>query len=270
MTHFGGAPIVLGMLVNADETLRPDLSDRTVKVMTAGAPPPASILEKLSAMGFEVMQVYGLTETYGHVTQCVWREEWDDLPFSEKAELQSWQGVTFPMNEDVAVIDNETGQLVPRDGQTQGEVVIRGNTVMKGYYKNPQANDEAIRNGWFYSGDAAVWHENGYVQIKDRLKDVIISGGENISSVEVEGYLYRHPMIVAAAVVAKPDDKWGEVPCAFVELKDGATLSAGELTSWCRGQMAGFKRPKHFVFGELPKTATGKIQKFILRERARG
>ena len=270
VTHFGGAPIVLGMLVNADETLRPDLSDRTVKVMTAGAPPPASILEKLSAMGFEVMQVYGLTETYGHVTQCVWREEWDDLPFSEKAELQSWQGVTFPMNEDVAVIDNETGQLVPRDGQTQGEVVIRGNTVMKGYYKNPQANDDAVRDGWFYSGDAAVWHENGYVQIKDRLKDVIISGGENISSVEVEGYLYRHPMIAAAAVVAKPDDKWGEVPCAFVELKDGATLSADELTSWCRGQMAGFKRPKHFVFGELPKTATGKIQKFILRERARG
>ena len=269
VTHFGGAPIVLGMLVNAPDKQRPDLSDRTVRAMTAGAPPPASILEKLSAMGFEVMQVYGLTETYGHVTQCVWREEWDDLPFSEQAELQSWQGVTFPMNEDVAVIDTKTGQMVPRDGVTQGEVVIRGNTVMKGYYKNHQANQEAMRNGWFYSGDAAVWHEHGYIQIKDRLKDVIISGGENISSVEVEGYLYRHPLIVAAAVVAKPDDKWGEVPCAFVELKDGADLTAEELTAWCRDQMAGFKRPKYFVFGELPKTATGKIQKFLLRERAK-
>lgn len=269
VTHFGGAPIVLGMLVNAPENLRPDLSGRTVKVMTAGAPPPASILEKLAAMGFEVMQVYGLTETYGHVTQCVWREEWDDLAFSEKAELQSWQGVTFPMNEGVAVVNSETGRPVPRDGETQGEIVIRGNTVMKGYYKNPKANIEAVRNGWFYSGDAAVWHKNGYVQIKDRLKDVIISGGENISSVEVEGYLYRHPMIAAAAVVAKPDDKWGEVPCAFIELKDGSNLTADELTNWCRDQMAGFKRPKHFVFGALPKTATGKIQKFILREIAR-
>jgi fatty-acyl-CoA synthase len=269
VTHFGGAPIVLGMLVNAPETQRPDLGGRVVKVMTAGAPPPPSILEKLTAIGFEVMQVYGLTETYGHVTQCVWREEWDQLPFSEKAELQSWQGVTFPMNEEVAVIDNETGRLVPRDGETQGEVVIRGNTIMKGYYKNPQANKDAIRDGWFYSGDAAVWHANGYVQIKDRLKDVIISGGENISSVEVEGYLYRHPMIAAAAVVAKPDEKWGEVPCAFVELKPDSDLTADELSSWCRGQMAGFKRPKHFVFGELPKTATGKIQKFLLREHAR-
>ena len=186
ITHFGGAPIVLGMLVNAPESLRPDLSDRTVSAMTAGAPPPASILEKLSAMGFGVMQVYGLTETYGHVTQCAWREEWDDLPFSAQAELQSWQGVTFPMNEDVAVIDTKTGQIVRVMAQPKGEVVIRGNTVMKGYYKNPKANQEAIRNGWFYSGDAAVWHEHGYIQIKDRLKDVIISGGENISSVEVE------------------------------------------------------------------------------------
>jgi len=270
ITHFGGAPIVLGMLVNAPESERPDMSGRSIKVMTAGAPPPASILEKLAAMGFAVMQVYGLTETYGHVSQCVWREEWDALPFDEQAELQSWQGVTLPMNEEIAVIDSATGNYVPRDGTTQGEVVIRGNTVMKGYYKNPEANKDAIRNGWFYSGDAAVWHDNGYIQIKDRLKDVIISGGENISSVEVEGYLYRHPMIAAAAVVAKPDEKWGEVPCAFVELKAGAALSADELSDWCRDQMAGFKRPKSFVFGELPKTATGKIQKFILRDRARG
>ena len=173
------------------------------------------------------------------------------------------------MNEEVAVIGTESGKIVPRDGTTQGEVVIRGNTVMKGYYKNKEANREAMRDGWFYSGDAAVWHEQGYIQIKDRLKDVIISGGENISSVEVEGYLYRHPLIVAAAVVAKPDDRWGEVPCAFVELKDGADLTAEELTAWCRDQMAGFKRPKYFVFGELPKTATGKIQKFLLRERAK-
>ncbi len=269
VTHFGGAPIILGMLVNAPENQQPDRNKKTIKVMTAGAPPPQSILEKLTSMGFEVMQVYGLTETYGHVTQCLWREEWDDLPFSEQAELQSWQGVTFPMNEEVAVIDSDTGQLVPRDGKTQGEVVIRGNTVMKGYYKSPQANKDAIRDGWFYSGDAAVWHEYGYMQIKDRLKDVIISGGENISSVEVEGYLYRHPMIMAAAVVAKADEKWGEVPCAFVELKPDALISSDELSDWCRTQMAGFKRPKKFVFGVLPKTATGKIQKFILREQAR-
>jgi fatty-acyl-CoA synthase len=269
VTHFGGAPIVLGMLVHTPKNEQLNLTGRTIKVMTAGAPPPPSILEKLTAMGFEVMQVYGLTESYGHVAQCVWREEWNDLPFSEKAELQSWQGVSFPMNEKVAVVDNKTGQLVPRDGETQGEIVIRGNTVMKGYYKNPKANEDAMRGGWFYSGDAAVWHKNGYVQIKDRLKDVIISGGENISSVEVEGYLYRHPMIGAAAVVAKPDEKWGEVPCAFVELKSDASISSDELSDWCRTQMAGFKRPKEFIFGALPKTATGKIQKFILRERAR-
>ena len=220
-------------------------------------------------MGFEVMQVYGLTETYGHVTQCVWREEWDDLPFSEQAELQSWQGVTFPMNEDVAVMDIKTGNIVPRDGVTQGEVVIRGNTVMKGYYKT-KSQSRSYAQWMVLFRRSAVWHEQGYIQIKDRLKDVIISGGENISSVEVEGYLYRHPLILAAAVVAKPDDKWGEVPCAFVELKDGADLTAEELTAWCRDQMAGFKRPKYFVFGELPKTATGKIQKFLLRERAKG
>lgn len=268
VTHFGGAPIVLSMLIDAPEEDRVPL-EHPVKVMTAGAPPPAAVLEKTRAMGFEVMQVYGLTETFGHVTQALWREDWDDLDFAEQAELQSWQGVSFPMNEEAAVIDRETGEKLPRDGETQGEIVIRGNTVMKGYYKSPEATDAAFVDGWFRTGDAAVWHDKGYIQIKDRLKDVIISGGENVSSVEVEGVLYRHPAVAAAAVVAKPDDKWGEVPCAFVELKAGESLSEEELIDFCRERMAGFKRPKKVVFGELPKTATGKIQKFVLREQAR-
>jgi len=267
VTHFGGAPIVLSLLVNAPEALRPKL-DYQVRVFTAGAPPPAAILQKMAEMGFDVMHVYGLTETYGHVTQCVWREDWNDLSFDEQADLQSWQGVSFPMHEGAAVMNTETGDLVPRDGETQGEIVLRGNAVMKGYYKDENATKAALHDGWFFSGDAAVWHANGYIQIKDRLKDVIISGGENISSVEVEGYLYRHPSVAAAAVVAKPDDKWGEVPCAFVELKPGETLSVDEFMEWCKGQMAGYKRPKHVFFGELPKTSTGKIQKFVLRKQA--
>jgi fatty-acyl-CoA synthase len=221
----------------------------------------------MAEMDFEVMQVYGLTETYGHVTQCVWREEWNDLSFDEQADLQSWQGVSFPMHEGAAVMNTETGEMVPRDGETQGEIVLRGNAVMKGYYRNEAATAESLRDGWFFSGDAAVWHENGYIQIKDRLKDVIISGGENISSVEVEGYLYRHPAVAAAAVVAKPDETWGEVPCAFVELKPGESVGEAEFLDWCRGQMAGFKRPKQVVFCELPKTSTGKIQKFVLRQQ---
>ena len=232
VTHFGGAPIVLSLLIDAPEEDRVPL-EHPVKVMTAGAPPPAAVLEKTRAMGFEVMQVYGLTETFGHVTQALWREEWDDLDFAEQAELQSWQGVSFPMNEGAAVINRETGELQPRDGETQGEIAIRGNTVMKGYYKSPEETDDAFVDGWFRTGDAAVWHDNGYIQIKDRLKDVIISGGENVSSVEVEGILYRHPAVAAAAVVAKPDDKWGEVPCAFVELKAGETLSEEELIEFC-------------------------------------
>ena len=268
VTHFGGAPIVMAMLANAPEETKPKL-DYTVKAFTAGAPPPAAILKKMAEMDFEVMQVYGLTETYGHVTQCVWREEWDDLTSDEQADLQSWQGVSFPMHEGAAVMNTDTGELVPRDGETQGEIVLRGNAVMKGYYKDQAATDAALHDGWFFSGDAAVWHDNGYIQIKDRLKDVIISGGENISSVEVEGFLYRHPKVAAAAVVAKPDDKWGEVPCAFVELKPGETMEAGEFLDWCRGEMAGFKRPKHVVFGDLPKTSTGKIQKFVLRNQAK-
>ena len=266
VTHFGGAPIVLSLLVNAPEEMRPKL-DYRVKAFTAGAPPPAAILQKMAEMDFEVMQVYGLTETYGHVTQCVWREEWDGLAFDEQADLQSWQGVAFPMHEGAAVMNTDTGEMVPRDGETQGEIVLRGNAVMKGYYRNEAATAESLRDGWFFSGDAAVWHPNGYIQIKDRLKDVIISGGENISSVEVEGFLYRHPAVAAAAVVAKPDEKWGEVPCAFVELKPGEAVGEAEFLDWCRGQMAGFKRPKQVVFGELPKTSTGKIQKFVLRQK---
>ncbi|WP_422020533.1 acyl-CoA synthetase [Roseibium sp.] len=268
VTHLGGAPIVLSMLVNTPKADRKPLPGK-VKTMTAGAPPPAAVLAATKALGFEVMQVYGLTETYGHVAQCLWREEWDDLSADEQAELQSWQGVGFPMTESVDVIDRESGVPVPWDGETQGEIVIRGNTVMKGYYKNTGATDEAFSGGHFKSGDAAVRHENGYVQIRDRLKDVIISGGENISSVEVEGVLHRHPDVVLAAVVALPDEKWGEVPCAFVELKEGSQATEDSLIAFCRENMAGFKRPKKIIFTELPKTATGKIQKFVLRQEAR-
>ena len=268
VTHLGGAPIVLSMLVNTPEKDRKSLPG-PVKIMTAGAPPPAAVLAATKALGFEVMQVYGLTETYGHVAQCLWREEWDDLSSDEQAELQSWQGVGFPMSESVDVVDRETGEPVPWDGETQGEIVIRGNTVMKGYYKNRDATDEAFSGGHFKSGDAAVRHENGYMQIRDRLKDVIISGGENISSVEVEGVLHRHPDVVLAAVVALPDEKWGEVPCAFVELKEGSQETEDSLIAFCRENMAGFKRPKKIIFTELPKTATGKIQKFVLRQEAR-
>jgi fatty-acyl-CoA synthase len=268
VTHLGGAPIVLSMLVNTPQENRKPLPG-PVKIMTAGAPPPAAVLAATKSLGFEVMQVYGLTETYGHVAQCLWREEWDDLSADEQAELQSWQGVGFPMTESVDVVDRETGEPVPWDGETQGEIVIRGNTVMKGYYKNTGATDEAFSGGHFKSGDAAVRHENGYVQIRDRLKDVIISGGENISSVEVEGVLHRHPDVVLAAVVALPDEKWGEVPCAFVELKEGSQETEDSLIAFCRENMAGFKRPKKIIFTELPKTATGKIQKFVLRQEAR-
>jgi len=268
VTHFGGAPVVLGMLVNAtDEEKRP--LDHDVFAMTAGAPPPAAILKGTEELGFSVMQVYGLTETYGHVSQCLWREEWESLDFDERAEKKSWQGVTMPMNEAISVFDAEAMQPVPQDGESQGEIFIRGNTVMKGYYKDQAATDKAFEGGWFHSGDAAVWRHNGYMQIKDRLKDVIISGGENVSSVEVENTLYKHPAVLAAGVVAKPDEKWGEVPMAFVELKDGQSVDAEEIMAFCREHLAGFKTPKHVEFGELPKTSTGKIQKFLLREKAR-
>ena len=268
VTHFGGAPIILQML--ADSPDKPDAPfDPPINAFTAGAPPPPAILEKMGAMGLNVEQVYGLTETYGHITQCLWQDEWADLASADQAQRQAYQGVAMPMVEETRVIDRDTGKEVPRDGETQGEIVIRGNTVMKGYYKNAEATAEAFEGGWFWSGDAAVMHPNGYIQIKDRLKDVIISGGENISSVEVEGVLYKHPDVLAAAVVAKADDKWGEVPCACVELRAGAAEDAAGIIAFCRENLAGFKTPKAVVFGELPKTSTGKIQKFILRDRVK-
>ena len=269
VTHFGGAPVILATLVNAPAEDRRDF-DQTVQAMTAGAPPPAAILQAIEPLGFNVMQVYGLTETYGHVSQCEWRPEWDDLDPEARADKKSWQGVTMPMNEELAIFDADAMEMLPQDGETQGEIFIRGNTVMKGYYKDQAETDKAFAGGWFHSGDGAVWHENGYVQIKDRLKDVIISGGENVSSVEVENTLYKHPAVLAAGVVAKPDEKWGEVPMAFIELKPDAEATADELIAFCREQLAGFKTPKAIEFGELPKTSTGKIQKFVLRERARG
>ena len=268
ITHFGAAPIVLQMMAESEDAPSAAYEPR-INVLTAGAPPPPAILEKTKSMGLKVMQVYGLTETYGHISQCLWQEEWENLSASEQAELQAHQGVAFPMLEDFAVIDRESGEPVPMDGETQGEIAIRGNTVMKGYYKDAAATDEAFADGWFWSGDAAVVHANGYVQIRDRLKDVIISGGENISSVEVEAVLYRHDAVQAAAVVAKPDAKWGEVPCAFVELREGTSPSADDIIAFCREHLAGFKAPKSVVFGDLPKTATGKIKKFELRQQAR-
>lgn len=268
VTHMGAAPIVLQMIVDSPEApARP--FDPVVKVLTAGAPPPPVILERARRIGFDVMQVYGLTETYGHISQCLWREDWIGLSPAELAAKQALQGVAFPMVEELRVIDRATGQDVPRDGTTQGEIAIRGNTVMMGYYKDPQATAAAFETGIFWTGDAAVVHADGYVQIRDRLKDVIISGGENISSVEIEAVLYRHPQVLAAAVVARQHPKWGESPCAFVELKPGQAGDANGIIAFCRQNLAGFKIPKWVVFGELPKTATGKIQKFILRERAK-
>lgn len=266
VTHLGAAPIVLQMLAEA-ETGDSAPFDPPLKVMTAGAPPPPSVLEKTKAMGLDVMQVYGLTETYGHISQCLWQEDWADESPAEQARLQAQQGIAFPMVEAVDVVDRDTGRSVPRDGETQGEIAIRGNTVMKGYYKDAAATSEAFADGSFWSGDAAVVNPDGYMQIRDRLKDVIISGGENISSVEVEAVLYRHPAVQAAAVVAKPDQKWGEVPFAFVELRPGHEARDDDIMAFCREHLAGFKTPKGVVFTDLPKTSTGKIQKFQLRER---
>ncbi|WP_127902273.1 AMP-binding protein [Solirhodobacter olei] len=266
VTHFGAAPIILQMLAETEGAVP---FDPPIRVLTAGAPPPPSVLEKTRRMGLDVMQVYGLTETYGHISQCLWQEDWNDLPQDEQARRQAQQGIAFPMVEEVAVLDSGTGQPVPRDGRTQGEIAVRGNTVMTGYYKDAAATEAAFRDGWFWSGDAAVVQPDGYIQITDRLKDVIISGGENISSVEVEAVLYRHPAVQAAAVVAMPDPKWGEVPCAFVELRAGTAPDPAEIIAFSRDHLAGFKAPKRVVFGELPKTSTGKIQKFLLRETAK-
>lgn len=267
VTHFGGAPVVLSLLVNAPVNLQKRF-DHAVAVMTAGAPPPPSILEQTEQLGLNVMQVYGLTETYGHIMHCAWNTNWDTLGFSERAEIKARQGVQFTHTEDVEVIDLDSGAPVPADGQSEGEIVIRSNTVMKGYHKDPQATEEAFKDGYFRSGDVAVRHPDGYIEIKDRLKDVIISGGENISSVEVENVLYRLPGVACAAVVAKQDDKWGEVPVAFIELgSDAAPLDESVVIQFCRTHLAGFKTPKQIVFGEIPKTSTGKVQKFMLRNQ---
>ncbi|MEY8801756.1 AMP-binding protein [Leisingera sp. XS_AS12] len=268
VTHFGGAPIVLNMLVNAPETVRQEF-DHQVEVFTAGAPPAPTTLAKIEALGFNVTHVYGLTETYGHVTECYWNaERWDGLDADETAAIKARQGVAMPMLEPVIIRDSAHNPL-PMDGKTQGEIALRGNVVMKGYLKNPEATAEAFKGGYFNSGDIAVQHPDGYVQIADRAKDIIISGGENVSSVEVEGVLMGHPDVSLAAVTAKPDDTWGEVPCAFVELKPGASADEAALISYARERLAGFKCPKKVVFAELPKTATGKIQKFELRKIAK-
>tara|TARA_R110000787_G_scaffold108094_2_gene216369 strand:- start:28084 stop:29709 length:1626 start_codon:yes stop_codon:yes gene_type:complete len=266
VTHFGGAPIVLNMLVNAQQNERRAF-DHTVEVFTAGAPPAPATLSKIEALGFNVTQVYGLTETYGHVTECLWDPAWDNAQGAARAAIKARQGVAMPMMEEITVLDEQMAQ-VARDGTTQGEIMIRGNAVMKGYFKNPSATREAFEGGYFHSGDLAVQHPNGHIQIADRAKDIIISGGENISSVEVEGVLMGHPDVNLAAVVAKPDEKWGEVPCAFVELKAGAVGDEAAMIAYARETLAGFKTPKKIVFQELPKTSTGKIQKFELRKSA--
>ncbi|SMH32311.1 AMP-binding protein [Maritimibacter sp. HL-12] len=264
VTNFGGAPIVLNMIVNAKDAERRAF-DHVVKVYTAGAPPPAATLAAIEPLGFTVTQTYGLTETYGHVVECRWKDAWDDLPDAERYAIKARTGVAQVMEEHVTVMEGETMAEVPADGETIGEIMVRGNVVMKGYLKNPEATREAFRGGYFHTGDIAFKHPDGYIKITDRAKDIIISGGENVSSVEVEGALMHHPAVSLCAVVAKPDDKWGEVPCAFVELKEGAAASEEELIAFARERLAGFKTPKRVIFLELPKTSTGKIQKFELR-----
>tara|TARA_B110000438_G_C15801560_1_gene645386 strand:+ start:343 stop:1974 length:1632 start_codon:yes stop_codon:yes gene_type:complete len=268
VTHFGGAPIVLNMIANASKEEKKPLLHK-VFAMTAGAPPTSAILDKMKSLGFEVLHVYGLTETYGHMLHCAWNKNWNNLSNEEQADIKSRQGVRYPNTEQAIVLNPETYKPVPRDGKTMGEIMIRGNIVMKGYYKNKKATESAMRNGWFHSGDLAVMHSDGYIQIKDRSKDIIISGGENISSVEVENVIAKHHAVSLVAVVAKPDEKWGETPCAFVELIADKNITEDEIISFCKENMAGFKRPKNVIFGDLPKTSTGKIQKFELRKKAK-
>ncbi|MBD3765742.1 MAG: AMP-binding protein [Rhodobacterales bacterium] len=265
VTHFGGAPIVLNTLINARDDERRPFS-HIVQVFTAGAPPPAATLAAFEPLGFNVTQVYGLTETYGPATECLWQPDWDGITGDDRAALKARTGVRMAMLDGAEVHD---GAPVPRDGRHLGEIALRGNLVMKGYYRNPTATAEAFRNGWFRSGDIAFQHPDGYIKITDRAKDIIISGGENVSSVEVEGVLAHHPAVLLCAVVARPDDKWGEVPCAFVELKPGMQATEAELIAFARARLAGFKTPKHVVFCDLPKTSTGKIQKFELRAVAK-
>ncbi len=267
VTHYCGAPIVQGLLVNAPAAMKQGIP-AGVKAMVAGAAPPASMIEGMEEMGFDLTHVYGLTEVYGPATVCAKREEWNQLDIGERARLNARQGVRYHLERDVRVLNPETMQPVPQDGETMGEIMFKGNIAMKGYLKNPKATAEAFAGGWFHSGDLAVQYPDGYFKIKDRSKDIIISGGENISSIEVEDVLYRHPDVLAAAVVARPDPKWGETPCAFVELKFGVHTTPEDIVRHCKQHLAGFKVPRYVVFGELPKTSTGKIQKFELRKRA--
>ena len=268
VTHLCGAPIIMGMLLNAGPEDRRDFP-QSVQMMTAASPPPAAVLEGMARLGIHVTHVYGLTEVYGPAVVCDWKAEWDALPAGEQARLKSRQGVPYVVQEGLMVADPATLAPVPADGETLGEVFMRGNIAMKGYLKNAQATEKAFAGGWFHTGDLGVMHPDGYVELKDRSKDIIISGGENISTIEVEGVLYRHPAVLEAAVVARPDETWGETPCAFVTLRPGASASAEEIIDFCRRHLARFKCPKTVVFGDLPKTSTGKIQKFVLRDQAR-
>ena len=268
VTHYCGAPIVHSMLLNAPAELKKGI-EHEVHCLVAAAPPPAAVIEGMGKMGFDITHVYGLTETYGPAAVCAKHPEWSELALEEQVRRNGRQGVAYLLEEGMTVMDPETMQPVPRDGETMGEIMFRGNITMKGYLKNPAATAESFRGGWFHSGDLAVMQPDGYVKIKDRSKDVIISGGENISSQEVEDVLHGHPAVMMAAVVAQPDPKWGETPCAFVELKEGTSATAEEIIEFCRARMARFKAPKSVVFGPLPKTSTGKIQKFLLRERAK-
>ena len=268
VTHLCGAPIVMSTILNAPENEKRVLKQK-VEFFTAAAPPPEAVLGAMAEQGFNVTHLYGLTETYGPAVVNDWKQEWDKLEGAARAKKKARQGVRYHALENLTVMDPETMTKVPADGEAMGEVMFRGNVVMKGYLKNPEATAEAFSGGWFHSGDLGVLHADGYIQLKDRSKDIIISGGENISSIEVEDCLYKHPCVQAAAVVAKPDEKWGETPCAFVELKPGRVASAEDIIEWCRQGLAKFKVPKHVMFVELPKTSTGKIQKFKLRDRAR-
>jgi fatty-acyl-CoA synthase len=268
VTHLCGAPIVMASLLNAPANEKKPLP-HVVEFFTAAAPPPEAVLAGMKQAGFNVTHLYGLTECYGPAVVNDWHADWDALSPAEQAARKARQGVRYGALESLEVMDPDTMQPVPRDGAAMGEVMMRGNVVMKGYLKNPSASAKAFAGGWFHTGDLGVMHPDGYIQLKDRSKDIIISGGENISSIEVEDALYKHPSVQAAAVVAKPDEKWGETPCAFIELKPGASASADDLVAWCRSNLAGYKVPRHIVFSDLPKTSTGKIQKFKLRDMAK-
>ncbi|XKF14782.1 acyl-CoA synthetase [Halomonas sp. BLK-85] len=269
VTHFSGAPIILNGLINLPEEDQCQFA-HTVKVTTAGAAPPASVIAGVEALGIEVTHVYGLTEVYGPVTVCAWHAAWNELPLEERARLKARQGVRYHMLEALCVADPTTLEPVPKDGKTMGEIMMRGNNVMKGYLKNKQATEQALEGGWYHTGDLAVWHADGYIEIKDRSKDIIISGGENISTIEVEDAIYSHPAVEEAAVVAKPDEKWGETPCAFVKLKVGyGEVTEDDIIAYCRERLASYKLPRTIIFSDLPKTSTGKIQKFVLRDEAR-